>query len=72
MNNVIRLRSNKVAKLDDEVRECKQVWLGINEYLNVTKLKETMKEEKLETRRQNVNEMKNVCTTKSWVDVCTS
>ena len=38
--------------------------------MNVTKLKETMKEEKLETRRQIVNEIKNVCTTKSWANVC--
>ena len=38
--------------------------------LNKSVLKETLKEEKMETMRRDVSEMKNICTTKSWANVC--
>ena len=52
-----------VARLEDKIEEA-------NERLNKIELKEALKEEKLDTMRRDVSEMKNVCTTKSWADVC--
>ena len=52
-----------VAKLEDKIQET-------DEHLNKIELKEALKEEKLDTMRRDVSEMKNVCTTKSWADVC--
>ena len=36
---------------------------------SMIKLKEALKEEKMETMRRDVSEMKNVCTRKSWGDI---
>ena len=52
-----------VAKLEDKIQET-------DESLNKIELKEALKEEKLDTVRRDVSEIKNVCTTKSWADVC--
>ena len=59
-----------VAKLQEEIQECKRASFETNERLNKIELKEALKEEKLDTMRRDVSEMKNVCTTKSWADVC--
>ena len=59
-----------VAKLEDKIQECKKDFFETNERLNKIELNEALKEEKLDTMRQDVSEMKNVCTTKSWADVC--
>ena len=59
-----------VAKLEDEIQESKKAYFETNGHLNKIELKETLKEEKLDTMRQDVCEMKNLCTTKSWADVC--
>ena len=52
-----------VAKLEDKIQET-------DERLNKIELKETLKKENLDTMRRDISEMKNVCTTKSWADVC--
>ena len=59
-----------VAKLEDKIQECKKDSFETNERLNNIELKEALKEEKLDTMWRDVSEMKNVCTTKSWADVC--
>ena len=59
-----------VANLEDEIQECKRLYFEINDLLNKIEFKETLKEEKMDTTRRDVSEMKNVCTMKSWADVC--
>ena len=39
----------KVAKLNDDVNTCKQVWLEANDCLGKIKLKEALKKEKMDT-----------------------
>mgnify|MGYP000662735094 CR=1 FL=1 len=59
-----------VAKLEDEIQDCTRASFETNERLNKIGLKEALKEEKMDTMRWDVSEMKNVCTTKLWVNVC--
>ena len=51
------------------MREFKHSHLDVNEHLNKIELKEALKEEKMDTMRCDVSEMKNVCTTNLFVDV---
>ena len=58
---------------EDEVKECKRSLADLNA-LNerMSKVDHVLKEEKFDTMSRDVSEMKNVCTTKSWADVCNS
>ena len=55
-----------VAKLDDKVREGKKAWLETNECSNTIALTKAS-EQKLGTMMQDVNEMRNVCTSSRGV-----
>ena len=67
---VVEIESLKqmVAKLEDKVRECKKAWLSTNECSNKIDLIEASKEI-LGTMMQDVNEVRNVCTLKSWIHI---
>ena len=64
------LLKKMVAKLEDEIQKCKRASFETNEHLNMIELKETSNEEEMDMMRGDVSEMKNVCTRKSWTDVC--
>ena len=51
------------------MREFKHSHLDVNEHLNKIELKEALKEEKMDTMRCDVSEMKNVCTTKTHASI---
>ena len=49
-----------LTKFEDEVRECKQYWLE-KMCLKKIKLNKVLNKEKMDTMRQDVSEMENVC-----------
>ena len=47
LSSRMRVRKQMVAKLEDEIHECKRASFEINERLNKIELKEALKEEKI-------------------------
>lgn len=71
----LEMQTTRLMQLEEEVKECKRSLVDLNalkERMSKVEHDHVLKEEKFDTMRRDVSEMKNVCTTKSWADVCSN
>ena len=75
LKKTLEMQIMRLMQLEDEVKECKRSLADLNalkERMSKVEHDHVLKEEKFDTMSRDVSEMNNVCTTKSWADVCNS
>lgn len=73
LKKMLEMQTTRLRQLESEVQECKHSLVDMNalkERLSKVESDYALKEEKLDTMRRDVSEMKDV--SKSWADVCKS
>ncbi|MCO5581281.1 hypothetical protein L7F22_035160 [Adiantum nelumboides] len=71
LKKVLEMQTTRLMQLENEVQECKRSFVEMNalkERLTKAENDYALKEEKMDTMRRDVSEMKDV--SKSWADVC--
>ncbi|MCO5585645.1 hypothetical protein L7F22_039580 [Adiantum nelumboides] len=75
LKRTLEMQTTRLMQLEEEVKECKRSLVDLNalkKRMCKVEHDHVLKEEKLDTMSRDVCDMKNVCTNKSWVDVCCS
>ncbi|MCO5560135.1 hypothetical protein L7F22_013742 [Adiantum nelumboides] len=71
LKKMLEMQTTRLMQLENEVQECKRSFVEMNalkERLTKAENDYALKEEKIDTMRRDVSEMKDV--SKSWADVC--
>ncbi|MCO5557562.1 hypothetical protein L7F22_011128 [Adiantum nelumboides] len=71
LKKMLEMQTTRLMQLENEVQECKRSFVEMNalkERLTKAENDYALKEEKMDTMRRDVSEMKDV--SKSWADVC--
>ncbi|RYA68327.1 hypothetical protein DD595_25590, partial [Enterobacter cloacae complex sp. 4DZ3-17B2] len=75
LKRTLEMQTTRLMQLEEEVKECKRSLVDLNalkERMSKVEHDHVLKEEKFDTMSRDVCDMKNVCTNKSWADVCGS
>lgn len=73
LKKTLEMQNARLMQLEDEVKECRRTLVDMNALKErMTKVEHdyVAKEESIDTMKRDVSDMKNVCTAKSWAEIC--